>query len=140
MLRLGSDHAERPCDLLRVGRQPETWSDDDRTAAAARRHALRFEGRPPSIDDPKEAQTLLMRQYASARYVLAFSNTMDPRRYTHTTRAYITGRWTDALACGAAVAGVPAAQTGREVDRRNTTLFVSRNPPKTFDFVATILD
>jgi hypothetical protein len=40
---------------------------------------------------------------------LAFSNAVSPAPYTHPTREYLTGRWTDALACGAVVAGIAPA-------------------------------
>jgi hypothetical protein len=42
-----------------------------------------------------------------ARFVLAFSNAVDRQPYTHPVREYITGRWTDALAAGAIVCGIP---------------------------------
>jgi len=38
--------------------------------------------------------------------VLAFSNLVSPASYTHPTRDYVTGRWTDALAAGCIVVGV----------------------------------
>ena len=40
------------------------------------------------------------------KFVLAFSNLVSPADYTHPTRDYVTGRWTDALGAGAIVAGV----------------------------------
>jgi len=42
-----------------------------------------------------------------AKFTLAFSNLVATTAYTHPKREYITGRWTDALAAGAAVAGIP---------------------------------
>jgi hypothetical protein len=38
---------------------------------------------------------------------LSFSNGVNPSVQTHPLREYITARWTDALANGATVAGVP---------------------------------
>ena len=46
VLGLGSRVADRPWDLLRVGRQPPQWEDDDATAAAAAELSLRFHPRP----------------------------------------------------------------------------------------------
>ena len=53
-----------------------------------------------------ESQDALLHSLARAKYTLAFSNLVDASDYTHRSRAYITGRWTDALAHGAIVAGV----------------------------------
>jgi hypothetical protein len=47
-----------------------------------------------------------MEYYRRARFVVAFSNLAAPAKYTHPTKAYFTGRWTDALANGAVVAGI----------------------------------
>src|SRR5690606_17232400 len=43
--------------------------------------------------------------YARAKFIIAHSNIAAPAPYTHPSRAYVTARWTDALACGASVAG-----------------------------------
>jgi len=109
-LRLGSPGAERPIDLLRIGRQPPEWDDDEVTSAACRAAGLRFHGRPAFRDDADESQRWLLQHYGQARYSLAFSNLANPASYTHPTRDYLTARWTDALAAGATVAGIaPAA-------------------------------
>jgi hypothetical protein len=44
---------------------------------------------------------------SETKFALAFSNRMSPEGHTHPEREYITGRWTDSLASGAAVAGIP---------------------------------
>lgn len=107
VLDFGCDGDDRPWDVLRVGRQPEAWDDDARTAAACHARGLRFHGRPPFGADPASQQRDLMRDwYARSRVVIAHSNLAAPAPYTHPTRDYITARWTDALACGAVVAGV----------------------------------
>jgi len=106
VLDMGSAAAERPIDLLRVGRQPEAWDDDARTAAACAARGLSFQGRPPFPAHPQDQQRELMRDwYARAKIVIAHSNLAAPAPYTHPDRAYITARWTDALACGAMIAG-----------------------------------
>lgn len=108
-LDLGSAKADRTVDILRVGREPTAWEDDNRSAAAARQLGLRFQGRP----ETGISQAELMAHYADARYVIAFSNLAAPAFYTHPTKAYFTGRWTDALACGCVVAGIaPLQDTG----------------------------
>jgi hypothetical protein len=44
---------------------------------------------------------------SETKFALAFSNRANPTIQTHPVREYITGRWTDALASGATVAGIP---------------------------------
>ena len=106
VLALGCDAADRPWDLLRVGRQPEPWEDDEATAAAAAALSLRFHPRPSELSTgPLANQRALMKAYGASKFMLAFSNLSHPTTYTHPTRDYITGRWVDALAAGACVAG-----------------------------------
>lgn len=103
----GSDRSEREWDVLRVGRQPPEWEDDVQTASAAKLLGLAFRPRPAGSLDWRVNQALIMAAYASARFTLAFSNLAHRSEHTHTSREYLTGRWTDALASGAVVAGVP---------------------------------
>jgi len=107
VLRLGSSQLQRPVDVLRVGRQPHGWDDDERTKLACARVGLEFRGSPPTHQNALENQRNLQRAYASSKVLVAFSNTAHKSRYTHETRDYITARWTDALANGTAIAGVP---------------------------------
>lgn len=111
VLDLGSSGTDRPIDLLRVGRQPEAWDDDQRSDAACRSAGLKFAGRPPFLpedfNDLSAGHRDLCARYAEAKFVLAHSNIAAPASYTHPTKEYITARWTDALAAGAVVAGVP---------------------------------
>lgn len=106
VLGRGSAGGARPVDLLRVGRQPPAWDDDQQTARLAAGLGLNFAGRPPLYVDPAENQHRLMAAYAGAKYIVAHSNLAAPDYYTHKTKEYVTGRWTDALANGATVAGV----------------------------------
>lgn len=107
VLGLGSANPVRPWDLTRVGRQPPSWDDDDATGQAASGLGLRFHPRPPETPgDASENQRHLMQRYAQSKFLLAFSNSVNPTNYTHPTREYLTGRWVDALAGGAVVAGV----------------------------------
>lgn len=109
VLGLGSGQKTRPIDILRVGRQPLAWEDDQRSGDAARARGLTFHGRPPE----EISYAGLMGYYAQARFVIAFSNLVAPAPYNHPTKAYFTGRWTDALASGAVVAGIaPHQDTG----------------------------
>ena len=98
--------AERPVDLLRIGRQPAAWDDDHRTEEAAAALGLTFEGRPAMDPDPAVNQQNVRSALLRSKFVLAFSNLVSPADYTHPTRDYVTGRWTDALGAGAIVAGV----------------------------------
>ena len=106
VLGMGSRSAERPWDLLRVGRQPSEWENDGATAAAAAELSLRFHPRPSMLSSgPLANQASLMKAYGASKFILAFSNLSHSVQYTHPTRDYITGRWVDALAAGACVAG-----------------------------------
>lgn len=107
---------EKDIDLLRVGRQPEAFDDDALTVAAAESMGLRFQGRPPFGDSPETAYGNLLCSLERAKAVLAFSNLVDGSTYTHPTKEYVTGRWTDALAAGAVVVGrAPKTATAQEL-------------------------
>src|SRR5262249_18154404 len=107
VLRLGSANPCRRLDLLRIGRQPRDWDDDNSTRAVCESRGLSFEGRPPTFADATRNERSLMAMEGTTKFVLAFSNRVSSGENTHPRREYITGRWTDALAAGAIVAGVP---------------------------------
>jgi hypothetical protein len=108
VLDLGSYEADRGIDILRVGRQPDEWDDDGITQAACLARGLSFQGRPPRAASQEASQIDLMRNFfARAKFCIAHSNVAAPASYTHPTKEYITARWTDALASGASVAGIP---------------------------------
>ena len=96
----------RAVDLQRVGRQPAAWDDDEANAAALASAGLVYAGRPPQFADDAANQASLQRAEAAAKFTLSFSNRHSAADYTHPTREYLTGRWTDALAQGASVAGL----------------------------------
>ena len=106
VLGVGPLREERPVDLQRVGRQPQTWDDDDANAAAAADAGLTYRGRPGFAGNPVESQQILTHALSRAKFALAFSNRHSPAAYTHPTREYLTARWTTALAAGASVAGI----------------------------------
>lgn len=102
----------RSVDLLRVGRQPSAWDDDQASERLAAEFGLTFAGRPPFGPDEESSDRNLRSALTRTKFVLAFSNKVNPTDYTHPTKEYLTGRWTDALAHGASVAGaVPQTQT-----------------------------
>jgi hypothetical protein len=117
VLGCGRMTAQREWDVTRVGRQPPEWADDAETSRAAACLGIRFHGRPPNQDlTIVENQRFLMGIYGNSKYILAFSNSVNPEIYTHPTRQYLTGRWVDALACGATVAGIrPQSETADEL-------------------------
>lgn len=118
----------RSVDLLRVGRQPPAWDDDERTARVASELGIRFAGRPPFGADERSSQQALHASLSIARTVLAFSNRVSPAAYTHPHREYITGRWTDALAHGCLVAGVlPQCASERELVPDDAQLTLPHN-------------
>jgi len=113
---LGSGAAARAWDILRMGRQPQEWDDDVSNMAAARSLNLSYQGRIP--EDTVSAlgnQKRVMHAYGNAKYLIAFSNAVNPGNQTHPTREYLTGRWVDALAGGATVAGI--APRGADASR-----------------------
>lgn len=115
-LGLGSGDPRRPVDLLRFGRQPGEWEDDEATERHCTAANLSFQGRPPFAADPHDGERALMAALGSAKFTLSFSNRVSPSAQTHPRREYVTGRWTDALAAGAIVAGVPPrSETARSL-------------------------
>ena len=113
-LRLGGKNRERPWDLTRIGRQPPEWDDDSLTKKMCSDQNLSFHGRLRGFDTAYKNQEMLMKLYQQSKFVLAFSNIANPTIYTHPKRQYITARWTDALACGAIVAGIPPKEPSIE--------------------------
>lgn len=115
-LDMGSGSPQRPIDLQRIGRQPQQWDDDESVAQSCAIKGLAFAGRPEGHADPMVNQITCTRAFARAKYTLSFSNVHSPAPYVHPTREYLTGRWTDALANGATVAGIsPRSQCAREL-------------------------
>lgn len=106
VLDRGSSSPDRPVDLVRVGRQPEPWDDDRVVGDDLAARGLRFSGRTPFHFSADANQRALASSMARAKFVLAFNNVVAPDVYTHGSRQYLTGRWTDALANGATVAGL----------------------------------
>lgn len=110
----GSAREDRTIDLLRVGRQPAELEDDDANGQAVATGGLTYHGRPPKPEstgdymaDGQAAYADIMQWYGEARFILAYCNLHAPSYYTHADRSYLTGRWTDALAAGASVVGIP---------------------------------
>ena len=102
----GADTAgEREIDVLRVGRMPAAWDDDERTDVACRAAGLRFHGRPAMRTSTADGMRTLWDLEARAKFVLAFSNLASPAAYTHPTLEYFTPRWADAISCGATTVG-----------------------------------
>lgn len=125
-LDMGRVSTSRRTDVLRVGRQPPAWNDEAALARAFQASGLAFRGRVPHHEDPKDNQGALMDAMSDARFTLSFSNTLSPAPYTHPTRQYLTGRWLDALASGAVVAGaVPDCRASDELLWPEASLEVS---------------
>lgn len=122
VLQLGTGTGARPLDVLRVGRQPPEWDDDEITNQCCIAKNIHFSGRPPFGENPKKDQELLMETYGKTKYLLAFSNLSSPTPSTHPTKEYITGRWTDAIACGAIVAGISPKGKGDYILWEGATL------------------
>ncbi len=97
--------ANKDVDLLRLGRQPAAWDDDEANDRLLAEAGLSYRGRPPFHDDPVRNLTCNAAQIARARFVMAHTNLADQADYTHRDKEYMTCRWADALAGGAVVAG-----------------------------------
>lgn len=106
VLRLGSGSHDRPIDVLRLGRQPDQWNDDDVTEKVCKEYGLTFSGRLPLAASPTENHRLVVHAVTQTRFVIAHSNVAAPALYTHPSEEYITSRWVDSIAAGACVAGV----------------------------------
>jgi hypothetical protein len=104
---LGSSNPARQFDLVRFGRQPKEWDDDLVNGRVCQSLGINFHGRPQSLSDATDNERGLMGTLSNAKFALAFSNRVSPGTQTHPTREYITGRWTDSLAAGATVVGIP---------------------------------
>lgn len=104
--------SERAIDLLRLGRQPEAWDDDEMNQKEGTALGLRVGGRPPMGATGEANQQIVRDALADSKFVLAFHNLVSPAAYTHPTRSYVTARWTDALAAGATLVGAAPANAG----------------------------
>lgn len=95
----------RTVDVLRLGRQPAAWHDDDQNRAFLETSGLSYQGIFPSHPDGVVNHRAVLNQLRRARVALVSSNLASPADYTHATRDYITARFTDAVACGTLLAG-----------------------------------
>lgn len=102
VLRLGGPNGDRNVDVLRVGRQPNRFANDQANKNKFKSLNLTYQGRPDSAISYID---LMNKYYLQAKYILAHSNFADDSEYTHPSKEYITGRWTDALACGCTIIG-----------------------------------
>ncbi len=96
---------KKTVDILRIGRQPEAWADDDCTQKVCEKQGIIFRGRPPFGSTSEESANNVVKAYQESKIILAFSNDVSPTSYTHPTKQYLTARWTDALGQGCVVAG-----------------------------------
>ena len=103
----GSQGDGKSIDLLRMGRQPLSLGNDVENARASQELGMSYQGRPPFADDTITLHRQNMATYRKTKFVLASSNRAAPVEFTHPKREYVTGRWTDALAAGCVVAGIP---------------------------------
>ncbi|WP_289231246.1 hypothetical protein [Barrientosiimonas endolithica] len=107
-LQAQQDHdltANRPVDVLRLGRQPRAWDDDDSNRAALSRVGMSYQGRFPLATDGSTNQRTVHDQLRRAKVVLASSSLDSPSAYRHPTRDYLSARFTDAVANGTLIAG-----------------------------------
>lgn len=106
VLHLGGPGSERNIDVLRVGRQPDQWECDSRSACSISAKGLNFHGRPRK----STYVTLLSNFFRNSKFSIASSNLIDGSQYTHPKKEYFTGRWVDSISNGASVAGIPPLQ------------------------------
>jgi len=96
---------ERSVDVLRLGRQPAAWDDDQANSASLATRGLTYAGRFPDQGNGEANQREVLRQLSSAKVVLTSGNLAGGGNYVHQTRAYISARFTDAVNCGTPIAG-----------------------------------
>lgn len=106
VLGLGGADAQKDIDLLRVGRQPASWNDDESNQKLFESAGVAYHGRPPTASDPAQHYRNVFDFYRRSKFVLTHTNLVDDSTHTHRTKEYVTARWTDALACGCVVIGV----------------------------------
>jgi len=102
VLKLGGLNIDKKIDVLRVGRQPNRFDNDEVNENKFNLLNLHYQGRP-SFDI--SYTDLLKKYYLQSKYVLAHSNLADESTYTHSDKEHITPRWTDALGCGCTIIG-----------------------------------
>lgn len=98
---------DRVIDVLRLGRQPRSWDDDELNSTVLASAGLTYRGRFPDAGTGSANQAVVQRMLASSKVALASSPLASPGCYTHPTRDYISARFTDAAAAGTPVAGQP---------------------------------
>lgn len=96
---------DKSVDVLRLGRQPNAWEDDDLNRAAVQSVGLSYQGRFPMSPRGSKSYREVLDQLRRAKVVLGSSSLDSPTDYRHPTRDYISARFTDAVACGARIAG-----------------------------------
>lgn len=140
-MRHGSGGAERPIDILRVGRQPAAWEDDEESMRRADARGIAFHGRPPGGPSIADLFKLMNDWYGRSKYVLAQTNQADPTTYTHPEKEYITARWTDALASGAGIAGIAPSSDLDILNWPGAILdFSDEDPTRNFDEIQAALE
>ena len=107
---------DRSVDLLRVGRQPSAYRDDDRTAVEATSRGLVVSPPPPMPAEAGDKARARGDAFRSSKATLAFTTLVGDEAWTHPTVEYLTPRWTEALANGAVVFGrLPACRSASEL-------------------------
>lgn len=96
---------QRSTDVLRLGRQPSAWDDDDANHRYLSAHGMTYSGRFPDAGDGEANQQRVRALLGDSKVVLASGNHASPALYTHPTAEYISGRFTDAVAAGTVIAG-----------------------------------
>lgn len=101
---------ERDVDVLRLGRQPAAWDDDATNGSMFGSLGIRYQGRfDGSTTDGIANQAAVHAQLSRTKLVLASGNLASPADYTHPSQEYLSARFTESIACGAAIVGQPPA-------------------------------
>ncbi|GHF12099.1 hypothetical protein GCM10017044_02500 [Kordiimonas sediminis] len=115
-LDTGSAACEREKDLLCLGRMPAGWGKAETAREQLSNRGFQMEMPPPPPGKTgkgngqsvtSERHIALMQSYCRSKISVAHNNVFAPSTYTHATREYMTARWTDALAAGCLVLGMP---------------------------------
>lgn len=123
--------SNKDVDVVRVGRQPEAWSDNQINQKYFTQKSLIYLGSPHIPGGHFKLEEHLEQTLARSKFLLAFNNLSSPAAYTHPTRSYLTSRWVKGISYGAVMLGaIPTSKTALELLPRWVHVEISPTSPK----------
>lgn len=103
-------------DVVRAGRQPDAWSNNDINVKYFSEISLSYVGNPKSSGGKYNSEKTLEKVLESSKFFLAFNNLVSPANYTHPIKTYLTSRWVKGISYGALMLGaVPVSATAKKL-------------------------